>query len=886
MYTLDIRFPFSSVNDENFMLMLSVSRSGALTSAIAAMTDDPLFTFVSELSTEEGVVTTFEGTLQGDVMSKDDQREDVFDPLVTSKLSFNMACGAFPSWIMNLCNYYTDVRVLLYAINPTDDSAEERWRGYLQCNALNMTVVNDKMACPLIAIDEVAVAKYVNLRGTITGTPAHPSIWELFDAWHAIHAANFTHLYGVAGITGDEWLVCNRNLAFDNDSSQEQQYPLSQLYINLQRYYLLGIGDGEDGEDDPNKAAKWGDVFADVCQYLGVHWTVGTCGSSFFDDHCHHYIIGSVDTGTFNRSYYKFGTAGVYGVSSNGIFASFGNQQKIGADLQLTYEQDKYKGVRVNSEGERMPIHKYLEQKRVKTITPASGHADGIVSRLGDATDTISQIDNLEYMKLQYTQLDSHEDDYVEMEDCNTATTGRTVGASGYFPWTDDTLGILRPNGNCTDSLDFIMSHWGMITVRLGEYFEDDAEAVTHMEEWFMFLNNYWGRLYWDKDSAVSDTLGTESKVATFFPFGTDGSLMPDTEAYLSIDFAAYFLNENIGDLAFFDNNRVHHADLKGYIQAVFPRLKSSYDYSDISKTPNGVLKATGSQVINSFYPYIKARLRIGDQWWNGSNWEYQADPANGPDFLLPLIPTDVERYWIVVNGGTPATGIEHKNVLNYYYTECRPHIGANDGKFLVPLAGLSIHGQPLDGRVQLELIGRIDSFKGTGGVGISTRWNNLLFVMINDINIGVTDTAELGDKDIRLKETVETDAASETKELKEVDFSLATPQADGVFANALLFDGGKSWHYLTRIHTQGGGSEETPELYMAQAQAKVYNKPNTLVEFSRPMTAIGTDNIYNSDFVVHDLTEISGNFMPIQRTFVWTKSRVRWKMQRLSETN
>ena len=876
MYTLDIRFPFSSVNDENFVLLLSASRDGAFTNAVLAMEADPNFKLISDEVGDDGPVITFEGTLQGDVVSKDDEREDVFTPMVASKLSFNMVCSTFPSWLMDICNYYTDMRVLLYAIDPDNDTALERWRGYLQCNTLDMVVVNDLMACPLVAIDEISIAKYIRLRDTITGTPATPTLLEIFEKWHAIHFANFTHAYEVASITGEEYLLFSRNLAY-NDSGGEVLDLLGTLYINLQRYYLMGKNTGEEGVDEPEKDATWSDLFTDILQYLGVHWSIGSSTDDVTKQHCHHYIVGSIDYGVYATLLYVLGGVDPPNeIPYSDAFGEFGNQQKIGADLRISYEPDKYKGVRINSEPERMPVHKYLED--ATEIEPNTGHGNGVVTRVGQEGDNNQHINNYKWRKLQYIRPNVKDDDYVDFEDCTVSDSGRAVGQSGYFPCTDSALALVKPDGNCTDSLDFITTKNGMITVRMGEYEEDNAEKVTFMKDYFMILNNKWGRKFWDSDNTVNDPVSaTPSLIGTFYPFGTDGSLIPYTRAWLKIDFDAYFLNENIGSLEFTYQDTLYN-NLYGSRQLIMPMLTTYHDYSDPSEPTNGVLEQTGNNYVRSFYPYITCRLAIGNFWWDTDHWTYDENEANAPFFNMPLVPDDVESYWLVSHSGE-----HHRNILNYYYTACHPFFSANSGKFLLPLDALSIHGQPLQGRVRLEIYGRLDSLNARNWQGLGTpHYNNILFIVLDNIEISVTDEAELGNQDIRLKAESITDPNSDTKEMMEVNFGLATPQVQGMFTNTLLFDNGKEWAYLQRVYMQGGLDGFVPEKRIAGEMADVYSRPKAVVEFSRPMDAIDTDNIYNVDFRVRQLTEINGVFMPIQRTFSWTKSRVRWKLQRI----
>ena len=105
MYSIKIDFPFSNINDENYVLTLYASRTGAFANAISAMdADTKCFSKKTTQTIDGNVVTSYEGTLVGDVIAEDDEREDVFQPLVASKLKFNMACQQFPTWLMDICD--------------------------------------------------------------------------------------------------------------------------------------------------------------------------------------------------------------------------------------------------------------------------------------------------------------------------------------------------------------------------------------------------------------------------------------------------------------------------------------------------------------------------------------------------------------------------------------------------------------------------------------------------------------------------------------------------------------------------------------------------------------------------------------------------------------
>ena len=120
---------------------------------------------------------------------------------------------------------------------------------------------------------------------------------------------------------------------------------------------------------------------------------------------------------------------------------------------------------------------------------------------------------------------------------------------------------------------------------------------------------------------------------------------------------------------------------------------------------------------------------------------------------------------------------------------------------------------------------------------------------------------------------------------MKELSLKLASPKVPGVFNNSLIYDNGDNMVYLRNIHEQGGTEDFTPEHYIANAMAQVYNRPATWVEFSRQFAAADYGDVANLEFRVSGLTEAAGTFVPVERKFDFTRSLVRWKLQQLSIT-
>ena len=151
MYYCIIKFPFSSVNDSNYTLALCLNSEYDFDDVNKELGDDPeLFTRKPTQLIGGETVYNWEGTLTGSVKATDDEREDMWTPLVCSKLSFNMACQDFPVWLMDYCNK-NQVRIIVYK-NVAARNIEQ-WRGYLIAQTLNMTVVRNLLSCPLVAVD-------------------------------------------------------------------------------------------------------------------------------------------------------------------------------------------------------------------------------------------------------------------------------------------------------------------------------------------------------------------------------------------------------------------------------------------------------------------------------------------------------------------------------------------------------------------------------------------------------------------------------------------------------------------------------------------------------------------------------------------------------------
>lgn len=877
-FRLIIKFPFQSVNDEQYVIALHTQREEIFSDAMNAMNaDTECFRRIGESVDGNYYVDEYEGLLCGSVTAEDDDRDDLFTPLATSKLKFNMACQQFPAWLMALCTQAQSVKVVLYAVTNNEiNPMRERWRGYLLANTLNMTVVDNLMACPLVAIDELGVAKYMPFRANMR--PRYPvlEIYILLKLYWQKQWDEFSQVYSDLGLpTNQAALYFSRNMELGKTDNGKEVNILWKVYINLERYYL-------------DKDATWQNVIHDICQYLGVHMEVGGYANNHSYDN---YIMSGYDAGIFKSGAYGLHVA-TAAFSPITRYATLGNQQKIGADVQVTVDPDKYKGVKVESRPERPPKHDYLEDKNMKAITPASGHGDYVECRIGQLQDGFGQ--QLKYWRLMYANIMTadeqwtEEADYIKLENCRVSTEGRFVGGSGYFPMTDAPLGRNKPDGNDTDSLEFIAEKNGMIPVKLGSFDFIHDTWPADMNNYLLLLNNVWGRKYWDDDERVNTDFSQPFKVATLYPFGLDASLITADKAFLAIDFSAMFTNENIGKAAkIFEWDNAWIDNLKGRESVIFPMTMTFNNYSDGQEDTFGALHGGAPNRVIYASPFLTCRLRIGN-WFYSYDWEdaslrgwtYYSNPNEAPTFKLPVNDAEIAHWDLTINA------LAVQNVNNYYYADSHPRSRVVDKKFYVPLEGLSTLAQKLSGRVELEIwwpTPYLNYYQST--LLSDAYYNNILAILISDIDIAFTDMAEITNEDIDLVEKVETDPDSTTKEIKELSLKLATPKVEGVFNNSLIYDNGTNMVYVRDIYEQGGSEAFTPERYIANAMAQVYNRPTMWVEFSRPFAAADYGDVANLEFRVNGLTEAAGTFVPVERKFNFKTGLVRWKLQQLSTT-
>lgn len=870
MNYLIIRFPFSSVNDEQYMLAVCLHNPVTLQPVMDVLNADSQV-FTPGLSYTDGSdnIYNYTGTLQGSVQVVDDERDDFYEPIVASKLTFNLACETFPEWLMQYC----DMRwasVILYKDNATN---VELWRGYLVAQSLNMTVVRDKLACSMVAVDEIGMAKYMPLNKTlITGmhTLLIGVIMEMFHNIHyyqgftlyGINGIGFERYYQLLGLTQSNAMLWHRNMALVNDDGDELDDLPAEMIVNLDRWL----------NDDK---ATWHDVFDAVFRYLGVTLCMGGWQGLGANDA---YVLSCpTDGGSIKQYQYYFGSGSTEITGSQ--FAELVNPFKIGGDLQVSVEPNRYKSVTVKSEPRRWERHDYLTEAEYKPVDPdkAVRHEWGTTQ---DATN--GPFDTYGWHKLVYIKPTTNEEKYVTLPDCQDGE-GYLMARNGILPY-DDLLsceGMGQPTSAVADSLDFITFKEGATCVKIGGGEIGGVDENKHLVPFFLILNHMWSNMwnltpYTMQSSHIADT-----PFLTFTPFADNGPTHPSERHYLTLSMRVKFIRENMSIGAKSDGSPLQWlwfaSPGPGHTMRVLdwqspailmPCEESEYpDFEDPTSIYTGNV-AAWNQI------YFTARLRVGDHFWNGSAWVTTPATCDIRLWNTTSEVTEVDKY-----------GIRTIETKNYYYTFGSPYAGntsvdkMTDPKMLVDCRGVSLPNAPLQGQLKLEILGQI-RFQNTipGAQGVA---NSVPFILIDNVAIGWTDAAEIMGENIVNERTVFMDYYSETKEEMERELEMASPVVDGFFDNTMVFDGGKVIHNVATVIAQGGSTARQPEQMLATQLAQQYSDGQCFVELSTPIHY--DDNLHNVGFVVKGLTEVGGTFLPVKRTFDYRMERMRVKLQRVN---
>lgn len=872
MYYNIIRFPFSSINDEQYTLALCLCSTYDFDEVNKILDDDrELFTKKPSQSGGGDTVYNWEGTLTGTVKAVDDEREDMWTPLVCSKLSFNMAVSDFPTWLMEYCNN-NRAKVVLYKNGVTD---VEMWRGYVVAQTLNMTVVNNLLSCPLVAVDEVAMAKYMNFKETVeyVTTDHWCSIFTLMEHFHTLHhtiglssaTTGFDDLYTILGLTHSNRMLWHRVLCLvDGDGDPINDMP-SALNVNLDKWLQ-------------DKEATWEDCLNDLMEYLGVTFAVGSYGTQTI---CDTYLLTCpTDIATIEQFVYTFDNHSITSLNTS-QYIIMSNPSKVGANLQLSSEPDRYKEVVVTSTPERWEGHDYLTDEHYKEIDPNKQ----VRYEWGNKRDNSVNFNNYGWHKLRYTKPDTEEAEFVNIPPCANGE-GYLMARDGILPYNNLSScdGKTEPDASCANSLDFITFKEGCCCIRMGHGDTDGIDEDTLLNPYFLIMNHMWGNMYGMTTHVMQNEHLGDTPWLTLWPLGNKMPIHPSDAHYMIARFQVMFIRENMPE-AMDSSSRISHLYLKApdaqtpntpvfwntTPAIIMPSDNTLYDFSD----PNSIFNAS----LDLWYDlYFQAYIRIGDFYYNGTYWVHVGQGETPPKCDVTLWNDTNEIEYVT------AIGQRVVSTKNYYYTISNPYRSSNlvdrytnQTKLITSLSGMSVHNQPLDGKLEIQILGQI-RFQST----VEHDGNSIPFVLLNGIDINYTDEAELIGKDIKMEQKVVMDANSHTKETMEKSIAMASPTVDGFFSNALLYDNGKAWVNLRQVKYQIA----SPVLFslewvLAQRLSAQYGSGQLFVELETPVQY--DTNVHNVCFSVQNLTEAQGHFLPVKRTFDYTKETMKVKLMRIN---
>ena len=872
-YYIIINFPFRSINDTKYCLSVAINSSSDLSDVVDLICKDNPQVFRRGIySSGEDVVHTVEGVLTGTVRAVDDEREDIFDPLVCSKLKFNIAVQVFPGWLMEYCKNRQVKAVVYY----DDGLKHEVWRGYLIDQTLSLTVVEDKLSVPLVAVDEVTMAKYIKLKPSLDYVASGvrwATLFGMMEYYHDLHhtiglgngAEGFGKLYTILGLTTTNRMLWHRNIRITDDDGDDVNNIPATFCVNFDRWLV-------------DEESTWADLFGELFDYLCVTFAVGSYGGMLVHDA--YLLTCPTDLTNVQQFVYTFTNHSTTSHSYD-VYQTIPNPTKLGANLQVTTEPDLYKTVKVTSKPERWKTHEYLTEEHYKELS--SGEVKYAWGVTDDPDD--GPCESFGWHKLKYLKPDSKEADYLTIPACANGE-GYLMARNGELPYDDleSCDGKTEPDASCDGSLDFITFKEGCCCVKIGSGTISGVDENKLLKPYFLIMNHMWGSMINHANHTMQTTHLADTPWLKLRPLGINGAVHPSEKHYLKITMDVMFVRENFPTGSTHNGNPRQHnwfpAQGIGYaMQAVewsspamiMPIDETVFDFETDAGPYSGAYNATLLDWDNlSFTAYI----HIGRHYFNGSAWAYVAPGGTPPTCSVSLKNSTTETRLI------SKTGYYSLETKSYYYTVSNPWMGNpsvgrnTENAMLADLDGISIHTQPVDGVLEMEILGQVHFQKNILGTMQSVPW-----ILLSKIEINYTDDSEMIEKELRNEVKQTFDNASTSKTTLEKELKMATPPAAGFFNNALVYDGGKSWHNVTRVMRQDLAVASTFELLWAGKLMDQYSHGQTFVELTMPI--MPDDNIHNVCFRITSLTEVAGTFLPIRREFDFVKETMRVKVQR-----
>lgn len=910
-----IKFPISTVQYENsYMLGIEMDYSATLE---ARLRDDSAF--VESGSTDACLM--FIGTLNGDTVVQTDGRDGIYDPLISTKLKFNIVSHNFPSWLIEECDYYTDVRCALAVLNDKNQW-EEQWRGYLWGNTLNSVVVDDYIVTPVFALDEIGMTKYLKVYNTIGQYGKSRKLWNYFAYYKSLNDSYFGHIYQFM-----ELVYSSDAIYWDcpyclHDSNNDELVDFLSI-LNFDSY-------GYVYQDEENDKLTWRDLFYDVCQYLGVTFAVGSHGSTANDE----YLIETPESKTRNDNYTRIrhnnDSVTATTTTSGGNWTTIVPNEKVDADFNITLEPPKYKGVKIKSEVKRYVTHDYLDDEENEPFDKDRyclakwARRDG-----GGGSGTDVYFPNTLYRKLYYLKQSDKENKYVEYyqhDKMNEKDNHVTLYNAGYFDSNNSGLTAIDYGANAMlDKIGWMNTRHGAVPIKFGELnFRNEMENE-QLTNYICLINNTFFNAYWEPAytfsgtpySVTADTPTTawtpnplfflpqefddrQELFCKFKPFSSHEIRHNTEKHYLQIQIDANILDENRGRLAWNSGNTVSYV-MSGTNMCIFPSLSTEYDYNDDSmvyplggnqqahyKHYNTISDSNyENSGYNDFEPQLYIQAHIGDYYLGSGGYFIQSGATyQRPDYFpLPLFSQSVDYSDYLIIGNY---GYELKD-NTYGVLKSLGEPKGNEYR-VIDCGNINyayINQLPMNGVLEINVLGPMPPF-----IELNRRHtfkNSNVYTLLSNVKFSYTDEAEILGKPSNYEESDTYDTLSKTKVMDEITYNLTTPQYEGLFYNCFQYTDKNEKNMdvilnAKKFYKQGSQQIGASMEYWGVESMANYVAPSPMkVNFSMRFDGLTDRNLlWNNHLLIDDMTETPYMYEVTEKTIYINRNIIKYKADRV----
>lgn len=871
-----IEFPISTAQyEKQYKLGIEMDYSVTLEARIR---EDSAFV---ESGSTEGCIK-FIGTLNGDTVIQTDGRDSIYDPLVSSKLKFNLVSHNFPSWLMEETDYYTDVRCVLALLGPKNEWIEQ-WRGYLWGNTLNSRVVEDYISTPIFALDEIGMAKYLKPYNTIGEYGKSRRLWNYFSYYKSLNDSYFGKIYTFMEISySSDKIYWDSKYCLHDTDSVELVDMLDVLYFDSYGYVY---------QDEENDKKTWQDLFKDVCQYLGVTFMVGSHGGPSNDA----YLLETADPTTqmdnYTRVTHTNDSHTATTSSSTGTWTVINPNEKCNADFNITLEPAKYKGVKVKSEIKRYEAHKFLEDDNLDFYdeTKYVQHRWGIE---GDGPTIASYcVDSPRYHKLYYLKPKTQEERFmnVKMENITQSNNYNALYLINFGYIQADLNAQNYDYPAAKDNLSYLLTKMGGAIVKLGEFDQKEETEDNSLENYLILMNNKWLNAGWAEDSiaALDHTAqyaltGNQFESVDLKPFGEHQIRHNNEEHWLKVDYNLICGNENLGELDRLTTTSPYHVqDMRGSEALAMPTTTTDYDYTDEGN-------AYGSEVgsywngdaIQGYPPIIRWEAEQGQyELTERGHWVTTGTTGLTRGYNMQHWPENYDKCVYAISASTDSYGYK----FCPYYNQLKPKSGGGKKDMLLNIYQYGGPNAPIDGVLEMKILSPSICFDWKSG---KIGYLNNIFFLLNDLEFSFTDLAEIKGEPTEYEELDVYDTLSKTKVMDELQFNLSTPQYAGLFYNCFQFTSGqgKLIENAKKFYEQGSPLLGYSMEYWAVKYYADHVAPAPMqIDLTMRFDATTDANIlYNNHILIDDMTETPNKFEVREKTIYINRDIVKYKADRV----